>query len=62
MATDSFKEGDIVKLKSGGPPMTIEMATGDGLAAKCMWFAPNGEGGWTGPYRETFYQRFLRTF
>jgi uncharacterized protein YodC (DUF2158 family) len=36
MAEISFKPGDIVRLKSGGPPMTI--AHIDGTEAYCEWF------------------------
>jgi uncharacterized protein YodC (DUF2158 family) len=35
-----FKVGDIVKLKSGGPEMTVEKPfTHDGIAYRCQWFA-----------------------
>jgi uncharacterized protein YodC (DUF2158 family) len=41
-----FKEGDIVALKSGGPPMTIESlekyATGS-IYAFCTWFDASGK-------------------
>jgi len=34
---DEFKPGDIVRLKSGGPPMTIEsLDKKDGFL--CLWF------------------------
>ena len=39
-----FKDGDVVKLKSGGPNMTIEkistfsMSSTAPLRAKCVWF------------------------
>jgi uncharacterized protein YodC (DUF2158 family) len=43
MSDSNFKAGDVVRLKSGGPPMTIEGigkysmgATQD--RAKCVWF------------------------
>ena len=32
-----FKVGDIVRLKSGGPKMTVEILLGDG-ELKCQWF------------------------
>lgn len=44
--------GDVVRLKSGGPPMTIEKVfsgTEDGCMCSCTWFARRGEGdgAWT---------------
>ena len=33
-----FKEGDIVQLKSGGPPMTVCEVFGDG-DHECKWFS-----------------------
>jgi len=39
-----FKEGDIVKLKSGGPKMTIERIANymhKGRKAQCNWFINN---------------------
>ena len=42
MDDQSFKVGDVVRLKSGGPPMTVEQ-TG-GKAIRCAWF--NGGGGY----------------
>jgi uncharacterized protein YodC (DUF2158 family) len=31
-----FQIGDVVKLKSGGPKMTVESMDNDGV--KCVWF------------------------
>jgi len=45
MGDAKFKAGDVVKLKSGGPPMTlsrsieIEDSDPDGDAGRTMWFA-----------------------
>ncbi|CAM7039466.1 YodC family protein [Enterobacter roggenkampii] len=38
--SDEFKTGDIVKLKSGGPDMTIKaFLTSQGNSFLCQWFA-----------------------
>ena len=42
MASQEFIPGDVVRLKSGGPDMTVSK-TGDG-AAECQWFGPDGSG------------------
>jgi uncharacterized protein YodC (DUF2158 family) len=36
MAESKFKNGDRVKLKSGGPTMTVANASGE--AIECSWF------------------------
>ncbi len=36
MANDQIVAGDLVRLKSGGPLMTVEGT--DGKLAKCSWF------------------------
>lgn len=33
-----FKTGDLVKLKSGGPIMTVRITDREGLAVRCDWF------------------------
>ena len=38
MASESFQVADIVKLKSGGPPMTIESVNGADGKVYCVWF------------------------
>jgi uncharacterized protein YodC (DUF2158 family) len=41
----SIKKGDVVQLKSGGPPMTVESTGGDSVW--CVWFdgtKPMGKG------------------
>ncbi len=35
-----FKTGDIVKLRSGGPEMTVTSVEGDDIV--CTWFDENG--------------------
>jgi len=38
--TNKFKIGDIVKLKSGGPEMTVNALPDDRIVIyKCQWFA-----------------------
>jgi uncharacterized protein YodC (DUF2158 family) len=41
MATDKFKVGDIVQLKSGGPNMTVDRVDSDSIDAGvwATWFA-----------------------
>jgi uncharacterized protein YodC (DUF2158 family) len=41
----SFEAGDVVRLKSGGPRMTI-MTIGE-KTATCVWFGTNVCGQWT---------------
>lgn len=38
---DGFKAGDVVNLKSGGPPMTVSglVNVGDKVRVRCTWFA-----------------------
>lgn len=43
---DEFNLGDIVKLKSGGPPMTITGIRGDGRNVTCTWFKSSNESAW----------------
>ena len=38
MTEDTFQAGDIVRLKSGGPDMTVE-TTDTPIGYKCQWFA-----------------------
>lgn len=39
--SESFKEGDVVRLKSGGPKMTVvDVDAARGVCA-CAWFAGN---------------------
>ena len=38
MAKGRFEVGDLVKLKSGGPEMTVQKAWNDGDCT-CQWFA-----------------------
>ncbi|MBA7489812.1 hypothetical protein ES702_00346 [subsurface metagenome] len=37
-SNQELKTGDIVQLKSGGPPMTIADYAADGKRFRCQWF------------------------
>lgn len=37
-----FKEGDVLRLKSGGPKMTVLKVDADGCVS-CKWFDRNGK-------------------
>lgn len=39
-----LKPGDVVRLKSGGPKMTVEDVVGIPPSARCSWFIQFGEG------------------
>ncbi len=39
MATERFKKGDLVRLRSGGPTMTVNRY--DGKDWDCAWFVDN---------------------
>ena len=47
MTDTEIKAGDVVQLKSGGPPMTVESIGNyelmEGPQANCQWFDRNGE-------------------
>ena len=43
---ESFKTGDVVQLKSGGPRMTVGAAEASSGAILCHWFNQDG-GVWT---------------
>lgn len=47
---DKFKIGDVVRLASGGPRMTV---VGLGAEVACTWFVCDGEG-WHGPFSSCF--------
>jgi uncharacterized protein YodC (DUF2158 family) len=36
---NTFAVGDIVKLKSGGPDMTVQAVPGSSKLYRCQWFA-----------------------
>ena len=50
MATEEIKVGDIVKVKSGGPKMTVESITNDTIF--CKWFVKK-------EVREEFFERLM---
>ncbi len=39
---NEFKPGDVVRLKSGGPPMTCEEGPNENGFVCCIWFEKNG--------------------
>jgi uncharacterized protein YodC (DUF2158 family) len=39
MASEALKVGDVVKLKSGGPAMTVDDFAKDDKSAYCKWFS-----------------------
>lgn len=54
-----MKAGDVVRLVSGGPRMTvidlIGRELGDHCAAECIWFGRSADGvHWDGPFRQVF--------
>jgi uncharacterized protein YodC (DUF2158 family) len=40
---ESFKNGDVVQLKSGGPKMTIESRSESQDRFRCVWFDNDGK-------------------
>lgn len=53
MEERGFKVGDVVELKSGGPDMTVEDITDDGVA--CVWFVYASDDTWSNlPDRDVF--------
>jgi len=49
--SNNFKTGDVVKLKSGGPRMTVSDSAASGMYL-CHWFNREGEN-WT-PHHAAF--------
>jgi len=55
--TPRFKRGDIVRLNSGGPQMTVEDPAGEeDEMAECTWFTDDGS---TGPLSHCFFEECL---
>ena len=40
-----LKRGDVVRLKSGGPKMTVEDVSSDGDEVSCAWFNQDAQRG-----------------
>jgi uncharacterized protein YodC (DUF2158 family) len=65
---NAFKKGDVVVLKSGGPPMTVDVVPGEsvgilsGLGESdvyvCQWF--KGATAERGPYGEHLLEKYIR--
>lgn len=49
-----YEVGDVVAVKAGGPPMTVEAYDAEGELVSCVWFSRNPDHQWTGPHRENF--------
>lgn len=54
-----FKIGDVVELKSGGPPMTVS-SIGDRGAVNTVWFTSTNTNAPSGPQHYTFNQAALK--
>lgn len=63
-----LKVGDVVKLKTGGPEMTINMLDNEEGEIETVWFEPrdaptaitaNGNG-WDGPFTGSFHAEALQ--
>lgn len=55
-SSTKFVIGDVVRVKGGGPKMTVE-TTSAGPSRNmvgCVWFPPNGQGGWGDIQRKAF--------
>ncbi|WP_353176170.1 DUF2158 domain-containing protein [Salinisphaera sp. T5B8] len=52
--SESFKAGDVVQLKSGGVPMTVEEVEGENIS--CVWFEGKKS------HRQTFVSATLKKF
>lgn len=53
---EPYLPGELVRLKSGGPTMTVEIHTAPDVAniVGCVWFSKAPGGGFVGPHRENF--------
>lgn len=51
---EQLKKGDIVRLKSGSPKMTVDVVASDGKVF-CVWFLQDGKAEtWSGPHHGSF--------
>ena len=57
--SESFKPGDIVQLRSGGPIMTVKDVDDD--EAQCCWFCLEADGSWSDLQEMAFAVAVLRT-
>jgi len=61
---NAFKHGDIVVMKSGGPPMTVDKVPGDSMGYagvydeyRCEWF--KGATAQTGTFGEHVLEKYV---
>jgi len=60
MAITKMKTGDVVRLKIGGPKMTVETCTEDGTRVACVWFHwQQADSSWGGVMRDSFPAEIL---
>lgn len=55
MTNENFKPGDVVRLKSSGPKMSVNVVDEDNRQVECLWFTPEDK-----LCRQTFSAELLR--
>ena len=71
LTSDCVRVGDKIRLKSGGPDMTVERINvmrsaihpqpidEDQTTVDCVWFTAHQIDGWSGPFRATFALKLI---